>query len=207
MPLDGIQARNDSKGCGGVMRVAPVGLYVAALEATKATKCVTRAFALGVDAAAITHGHPTGQLAAGAFAALIARLVQGATLDQALDETCAELVRHPNHRETLDAVNSARALADSASATPETLARLGQGWIAEEALAIGIFCALVATTLEEGIVLAVNHSGDSDSTGSIAGNLLGAMYGVEAVPQRWTDVLELREVILELSDDLASTSH
>ncbi len=46
---------NDSKGCGGVMRVAPVGLVA------------TDPFDLGCRAAAITHGHPSGWLASGAF--------------------------------------------------------------------------------------------------------------------------------------------
>ena len=55
--------RNDSKGCGGVMRVAPVGLYEQNPE---------RAFDLACEIAAITHGHPTGCLAAGCLAAIIA---------------------------------------------------------------------------------------------------------------------------------------
>jgi ADP-ribosyl-[dinitrogen reductase] hydrolase len=50
--------------------------------------------------------------------------------------------------------------------------------------------------------LAVNHSGDSDSTGSIAGNLLGAMLGAHAIPSQWLEMLELREEITALADDL-----
>src|SRR2546426_12819573 len=84
----------------------------------------------------------------------------------------------------------------------EAIARLGQGWIAEEALAISIYCALVARNLKQGVVLAVNHDGDSDSTGSIAGNLLGAMHGAKGIPKEWLESLELREVISELAEDL-----
>lgn len=50
--------------------------------------------------------------------------------------------------------------------------------------------------------MAVNHDGDSDSTGAIAGNLLGTMFGVEAIPQAWLEDLELRAVIEELTTDL-----
>ena len=75
------------------------------------------------------------------------------------------------------------------------LAALGAGWIAEEALAIGLYCALVADDFEHGVRLAITHSGDSDSTGSITGQILGARYGAGVIPQRWLDRLELREVI------------
>ena len=50
--------------------------------------------------------------------------------------------------------------------------------------------------------MAVNHDGDSDSTGAIAGNLLGIQSGAEAIPAEWLEALELRDVIAELADDL-----
>ena len=84
----------------------------------------------------------------------------------------------------------------------EAIARLGQGWIAEEALAISIYCALVARNFKHGVILAVNHDGDSDSTGAIVGNLLGAMHGVKTIPAEWLEPLELRDVITELAEDL-----
>jgi ADP-ribosylglycohydrolase len=56
-----------SKGCGGVMRVAPIGLIAENEE---------RAFSLGCAAAAITHGHPSGYYSAGCFAAIIWRLAE-----------------------------------------------------------------------------------------------------------------------------------
>lgn len=82
------------------------------------------------------------------------------------------------------------------------MVRLGQGWAADEALAISVCCALVTRTFEEGVILAVNHDGDSDSTGSITGQLLGARDGVEAIPREWLEPLELCDVIEELTRDL-----
>ena len=61
-------ARNDSKGCGGVMRVAPIGLFLASLDgpgAGQPTESFAEAFEPGCVAGAITHGHPAGQLASG----------------------------------------------------------------------------------------------------------------------------------------------
>lgn len=74
------QPINQSKGCGGVMRVAPVGLFL--------HKEPEYAFKIGSDIAAITHGHPTGYLSAGAFATIIAELVNGKTI---LDSTMTAL--------------------------------------------------------------------------------------------------------------------
>jgi ADP-ribosylglycohydrolase len=54
-----------------------------------------------------------------------------------------------------------------------------------------------------GLLLAVNHGGDSDSTGSIAGNLLGAMHGLDALPRDLLDELEGRDVIERLARELA----
>lgn len=184
-------ARNDSKGCGGVMRAAPAGL-VAWPE---------RAFELGDACAAVTHGHPTGRLAAGFLAAAVAVLSTGQDLAAALDEATALLRERSSHGETLRAVEAAReeAAAGRCGAVP---ARLGAGWIAEEALAIAVWAVLAADDLEGAVVLAVNHGGDSDSTGSIAGNLAGTMLGEAAVPARWLDPLELRAEIAQLADDL-----
>ena len=86
--------------------------------------------------------------------------------------------------------------------TPEHVEQLGQGWTGEEALAISLFCALKAEDFAHGVLLAVNHGGDSDSTGSITGNILGLMNGEASLPQAWLDRLELREVIADMADAL-----
>lgn len=86
--------------------------------------------------------------------------------------------------------------------SPESIERLGGGWVAEEALAIGLWCALAADSLEEGVIVAVNHSGDSDSTGLIAGYFLGLIHGPDAIPQRWLEHLELRDVIGQVAWDI-----
>jgi ADP-ribosylglycohydrolase len=188
------QPLNSSKGCGGVMRVAPVGLALS----------VGDAFAAGRDIAAITHGHPSGYLAAGALALAVREAAAGSALRTACDEALEELRRHPGHEECSAALERALTLAEQrrGRACPEDVAALGQGWVAEEALAIAVFCALVAPDFESALRLAVNHDGDSDSTGAIAGNLLGAALGTAAIPARWLAVLELRPEIERLADEL-----
>ena len=189
-------ADNDSKGCGGVMRAAPAGLVAWALGS------VRDVFETGCNLAALTHGHPTGILPAGVLAVLIQALVEGATLKEGLHVAKAILREKPQHEETLGALEAAERLAISALSPHEAIAQLGQAWVAEEALAISVYCALVAPTFREGVILSVNHDGDSDSTGSITGNLLGALYGVQAIPSEWLEPLELRDTITEMATDL-----
>lgn len=73
----------------------------------------------------------------------------------------------------------------------------------EEALAIAVYCALrYENDFSAGIIAAVNHRGDSDSTGAITGNILGALLGYESMDEQWKNDLELTDVLLEMADDL-----
>jgi ADP-ribosylglycohydrolase len=200
MPSPGAPARNDSKGCGGVMRMAPVGLF--AWRIHHEDQAPWEAFRLGTELAALTHGHPTGALSAGVLAVLIQALTDGAPLEDAVATAKACLCMEPRHEETLHAIEQAEELSSSALPHDEAISRLGHGWVAEEALAISIYCAMVARSFKQGIILAVNHDGDSDSTGAIVGNLLGAMLGAKAIPEDWLEPLELRSVITEIAEDL-----
>jgi ADP-ribosylglycohydrolase len=194
----GDPAKNDSKGCGGVMRVAPVGLFAHRVgqESREAV------FRLGADLAGLTHGHPTGQLTAGVFGVVVQLLAEGASLPEALAQAKVCLCAARDHDETLAAIELAEKLAASDLPPHEAIRRLGEGWVAEEALAISLYCALVAKDFRDGVILAVNHDGDSDSTGSITGNLLGTILGVDALPREWLEPLELRDVITEIANDL-----
>ncbi|WP_062216961.1 ADP-ribosylglycohydrolase family protein [Streptomyces sp. NBRC 109706] len=185
----------NSKGCGTVMRSAPFGLLVGWEPQL--------VFQLGVECAAQTHGHPTGMLAAGAFAAIVHAVVRGDELDAAVQKALAQLATRPGHEETTDALKQALGAVRQGLPSPERVAALGEGWTAEEALAIGVYCALVAQDIRHGLLLAVNHGGDSDSTGSVAGNLLGALHGETALPPAWLAELEGRAAILELADDFS----
>ena len=53
------------------------------------------------------------------------------------------------------------------------------------------------------MIAAVNHNGDSDSTGAIAGNILGAYLGMNAIPDKYTENLELIDVIRKVAENLA----
>jgi ADP-ribosylglycohydrolase len=188
----GVPAFNDSKGCGALMRTAPVGLLASPDEA----------FGVAIELAVLTHSHPNSSLSAAFFAATVAWLVAGHSLRNAIDAGTEMLRLRSGAEEVVSAVERAQMLAASGSASAARVEDLGKGWVAEEALAIALYSVLAARNFEEAVVLAVNHSGDSDSTGSIAGNLAGAAYGIGSIPQRWLENLELRDEIVVLADDL-----
>lgn len=74
---------------------------------------------------------------------------------------------------------------------------------------MSVHCALVhpgPDDMREALLLAVNHSGDSDSTGAITGNILGALHGEQAVPAEWAAGIEGRETLLQPADRLLSPS-
>ena len=185
-------AINDSKGCGGVMRVAPVGLALPGRPQA--------AYELGRATAAITHGHPGGQTPSGWLAALVAELVTGADL-RATVRSLLRLSLLDDDSQALAA--AAWELAGADAAPEEAWQRLGAGWTGDEALAIGLFAALKhPADLEAALPLAVNHSGDSDSTGTICGAILGAHLGLGALPERWLTGLEHRQALMHLADEL-----
>jgi ADP-ribosylglycohydrolase len=82
---------------------------------------------------------------------------------------------------------------------------LGEGWVGEEALAIGLYAAMVTKTFAECIELAANHDGDSDSTASIAGQLWGARYGLAVIPQQAVARLDVLEPLLQVLGGVGGT--
>ena len=95
-------------------------------------------------------------------------------------------------------------LADSDTPDIEAIHALGEGWVADETLAIAVFCALrYENDFEKALIAAVNHNGDSDSTGAVYGNILGACLGMDAIPDKFKTNLELRDLCIVLGEKLA----
>lgn len=188
----GTAASNDSKGCGTIMRVSPVSFAVPREE--------VRGLALATSA--LTHGHPTGQWAAVAWAEILADVLAGAGPEEAARAVLASLAAEPGTDETRTAL--AAALAAPRDGRPETVERLGGGWVAEEALAIALYAVLCARDIAEGLRIAVTHSGDSDSTGAVAGNLLGLVFPEETRVHPWAQTVECADLLAAAACDLAS---
>lgn len=198
---------NDSKGCGGVMRVAPMGLRYGPGRGWSREELDME----GAEIAALTHGHSLGYIPAAVLVHIVNTAVYGGrfvdTLADAVEAamfTGKGLFGQDPHWPELEAlVEKAAALAENGAPDEENIRALGQGWVAEETLAIAVYCALRHhDDFSGGVIAAVNHSGDSDSTGAVTGNILGAWLGYGAIEEKWKRNLELRDVILEMADDL-----
>jgi ADP-ribosylglycohydrolase len=184
---------NNSKGCGGVMRTAPVGLVFGR----------DVAFLEGAKYAAMTHGHPSGYLPAGFLAELISWVAEEKELQEAIAESKKTLVLYDDHEETLEKVELAVKLASGKDGVEDAIAAIGEGWVGEEALGIALYCAIkFAEDFRDGVVAAVNHSGDSDSTGSISGSILGTLLGVEAIPVSWIERMENSDDIEKIASEM-----
>ena len=196
---EAIFADNNSKGCGTVMRAAPYGLSVGydPLSGGEEANAVNKMAHVDAD---FTHGHPAAREASASLAALIWEIVQ---YSPQRCNSLEEAVYHCFGGSGL--LKKAVELAlDGSVPDLEGIHRLGEGWVADEALAIAVFCAVRhQNDFAAGIRAAVNHKGDSDSTGAICGNILGAWLGEEAVEKAFDlKQLELADVTRTIADDL-----
>ncbi len=230
------QPRNpESNGCGTIVRSAPYGM-VPGLEDTMVVSLARRG-------AVLTHGHPASWTSAAAFGLMISRLMAGHGIDASVTAALEWLDTVPDDGGTAAAVRAAVTLAGSgdpegggrsgAPGGPGSVpAELGEGRVAEEALAIAVYAVLVtggaadaaraagpdgrdpaehpdvealtpvdfsaAPHLRAALHLAVNHGGDSGSTASLAGQLLGARYGMAIFPDAAVPVwIGERDIVAE----------
>lgn len=216
--------QNASKGCGGIMRVAPMGLMAAAYE-THVHRALYEPAKLakqGAIIAKMTHLHPLGYLPAALMTLLVARLVpltpkeakeQIISIIHEALEVMMQMDEPKKDKEYLRLITlNAIRLAQSDMSDDEAISILGEGWTGEEAWAVSVYCAIRhIDCMRDAIIAAVNHDGDSDSTGSITGNIMGAIYGYEAIRRErlfcpdgkeFEDTIELSNIILALADDL-----
>lgn len=232
--INGETPQNNSKGCGGVMRVAPYGLFCACHEVRYNVEEIDVA---GGEIARLTHKHPLGWIPAIVLTHILYRIVKDggfggpektaaverftAIVNEALEQLPNYMVMHPVSEMTWkkeqpigevfhddverqrELVERALFLADNDLKDIENICRLGEGWVGEETLAIAVYAvARHIDNFEDVLIAAVNHDGDSDSTGAVAGNIIGAIVGYDAIPDKFKKDLELRDVILAIADDL-----
>jgi ADP-ribosyl-[dinitrogen reductase] hydrolase len=177
----GQAARNNSKGCGGVMRLAPMLL----------------APSWALQTSALTHGHPTAADAAMVWIEILFAALAGKDLRETA--TSALTAVGPEMARALQV-----ALDLPPDGRPETIERIGGGWIAEEAVAIALYAVLHAKSFDEGLQMALIHSGDSDSTAAMAGNLLGLLFTDEVMKHPLMPFVECGDLIDRLARDLVT---
>lgn len=200
---------NYSSGCGAIIRAHPIGIAFSTNPKL--------AFQMGMESGAITHGHPDGYAPAGTLAMIIAWLLCGKSFEDAVISACKELYRLPEQAGlgTLEAIEQAfiAPVGDSYSIIDSHVGTIGKhpgGWLGHDALAIALYAIRCAQSDPlRAVQIAVNHSGDSDSTGSIAGAIMGTIFGPEVF---YTDLkrtgvkLEHAKTLKSLATNLWKTS-
>lgn len=196
------QPINDSKGCGGIMRAAPVGLIF------RNTEMISQTDMLAAEISAITHGHELGYIPSAAFVHIINLISHS---DISLKDAVRDSIDHTKklfkNSEHIDyfckLMNKAVKLSGKNINDLDAVHELGEGWVAEETLAIAVYCALkYDDDFEKAVITSVNHNGDSDSTGAVTGNIIGASLGMNAIPEKFLANLEIKDVISEIAEDL-----
>ena len=163
------------------------------------------------ELSAITHSHSLGYMPSAVVSHIISRILcsydEMSLKDMVLEarDSVSKLFAGDKNLPVLvDIINRAVRLSEEADADDlDNIHALGEGWVAEETLGIALYCALkYQNDFSKAMITAVNHKGDSDSTGAVTGNILGALVGYTAIDSKWKKNLELLDVILEVADDL-----
>ena len=197
---------NNSKGCGGIMRVAPIGLFFADTDISYEESDM-----LAAEAAALTHGHDLGFIPAAALAHIVRAVTENdVPLKTAVNDAVKameKLFPFAGHISDFTAImQKAVQLAETETDSLSAIHQLGEGWVAEGTLAIAVYCALkYENDFDTAIRTSVNHNGDSDSTGAVCGNILGAYLVYADIPQKYKENLELHNLIIEIADSLYNT--
>lgn len=206
----GHEPHNTSKGCGGIMRIAPIGIF----GATHGWSLETTGKIAG-EAAELTHQHKLSTFASATQAMIIQSCIlaedpiTSETFKSIVEDALAKLPEMYFDYDSLledfvKLIHKAIRLEDNLLRDWEIIENgLGGGWVAEETLAISIFSVLRHIKDFKGcMICAVNHGGDSDSTGAVAANIIGAILGYDAIPKEFTASLQLHDLIVEMADEL-----
>jgi ADP-ribosyl-[dinitrogen reductase] hydrolase len=176
-------------GNGGVMRVAPVGLrhHDDPAELLRVAELAT----------AVTHCDPRCTHSAATVAAAVAGLLHGRPARAAALEALDALPgADPEFRHVVEVLPSLE--------LDDLPIRSGRIGYTLTCAAVGLWAAGQEGPLEETLLAVTNAGGDADTNGAVAGALLGARSGVEALPQRWLERVRGRAELEALADALVA---
>lgn len=186
-----------SKGCGSAMRVAPLGyLYQSSDNRLREVASAT---------SMLTHSHPTA-VAAAVSAAYLVKLALDQTPVKDYMPKLYTFVSGLSDDMDLAILRIGHVL----GWVNEDLAldHIGQGWTGEEAVALALYCVLrYPDDYAACVRRAANTNGDSDSIACIAGGIMGARLGLDAVPRDWRLRCENAPLIRDLAKQLAFARH
>ena len=183
-----------SAGNGSIMRLAPVPLFF--------TSNPEQAIAMSAESSRTTHGTETAVDACRYLGALIVGALQGESKESLLSDRFTPV---PGYWDAHPLCQQIDAIAGGSFKEKEPPEIKGSGYVVES-LEAALWAFHNSRTFEEGCLLAVNLGDDADTTGAVYGQLAGAYYGVEAIPEDWRNNIVMREEIQRFADDLYALS-
>ena len=188
-------------GNGSLMRIAPIVPYLYVKYGSRLPK---EALAEVHDASALTHAHPRSQMACGIYVLIAVRLLDGAGLDEAIEDGLAEARNRYAADDCFRAeVETYHRIWDVASFRALPLDTIRSSGYVVDTLEAVLYCLLTTNNYADCVLKAVNLGEDTDTVGAIAGGLAGLAYGLDAIPQQWQDALIQRDEIQALCASFA----
>jgi ADP-ribosylglycohydrolase len=149
----------------------------------------------------LTHGHIDAILPAGYLAAFVACGIQGKSPAECAETALGILRRQNDHEACSEKIAGAIALAQSSEPVAKAMEKIGNGYTADEAAALAVFLTLRFKDDYDGaIVAATSFGGNTDTIPPVTGNIIGALYGTGVIPKKWTNELELVDLIKHGAD-------
>lgn len=189
--------RNLSKGCGTAMRAAGIGyLYCHHSDLLRET---------AEHSSLITHGHPAATAASIAATYAVKLALDGVPLSDYLPRIMAFVgVVDADFDQAMRRLAHVGGWKDE----PAALAHIGEGWTGEEAIALALYCVMrYPDDYVACVRRAATSNGDSDTIACIAGGIMGARLGLDAIPADWRSRCENADYLLTLADRMAVAAH
>lgn len=200
IPGDKAEPINQSKGCGALMRVAPLA-FIDQKDL----------YSVVIENSALTHGHQMSHISSVALVGLLKYISEGKDLNTSVSlmrKDIKQVFANSLEIKIFDDLLEKAVLASEKNLDDmETISKLGEGWIAEETLAIALYCSLkYSSDFKKALRVAVFHDGDSDSTGSVTGQILGTLLGAKELPREEIKRLDLIEPLMKMIEILSLRS-
>jgi ADP-ribosylglycohydrolase len=180
----------ETAGNGSIMRLAPVPLFFA----SDAALAIDRSG----DSSRTTHGARTCIDACRFLGALIVGALQGVDKKTLLSPFFTPL---PGYWDQHPLCPEIKRVASATYAGKKIDAIKGSGYVVES-LEAALWSFHRTDDFRTGALTAVNLGDDADTTGAVYGQLAGAFYGLEDIPERWQQIIAQSDLILKMADEL-----
>ncbi|KAL4924705.1 ADP-ribosylglycohydrolase family protein [Aspergillus undulatus] len=188
--IDRVLKRERCCGNGSLMRVSPIGLVY--------FRDMNKALEHAAASSDATHPYPTCAECCKIYTKLFVRTLNGASKEELAAEVASTIFQDKNVKKRLSRYTRIQ----DWQATPER--DIDSSGYVVSTLDAALWSLFTTETFESGALKVVSLGWDADTVGAVYGGLAGAFYGLEAIPSRWVEGLQKRDVVEEIASGLAT---